>query len=162
MSAEMIEFLRARLDEDERLVRAATPGPWRWTSPTGADFPQGDVSLVADQGQWRSCQYYCSWPAGSDEDRGTQGTPGHEHRETETVVDAWGYDAWGITVGDADAAHIVRWDPARVLREIEAKRQLIDWLEEEWAIPIAAMQSMLRALALPYADHPDYRPEWRP
>ncbi len=43
--------------------------------------------------------------------------------------------------------------PDRVLTECEAKRRIIT----NWGFPGA-----LRALALPYADHPDYREEWRP
>ncbi|MFE2712261.1 DUF6221 family protein [Streptomyces mirabilis] len=62
-----------------------------------------------------------------------------------------------------DRAHIARHDPARVLREIEAKRRIVDryaWLREHgdtggtaWVLPL---------LALPYADRPGYREEWRP
>ena len=40
----------------------------------------------------------------------------------------------------------------RLLAECEAKRQLID----------LTIPHVLRILALPYADHPDYRQEWRP
>jgi hypothetical protein len=53
--------------------------------------------------------------------------------------------------------------PARVLREIDAKRQIVEryaWLREHgdtggtaWVLPL---------LALPYADRPGYREEWRP
>ncbi|MGW2580822.1 DUF6221 family protein [Streptomyces virginiae] len=69
---------------------------------------------------------------------------------------------------ELDAAHIVRHDPARSLAEVEAKRQILDhltyeladhggdnpWWYDDKLIPI------LRLLALPYAGHPDYRPEW--
>jgi hypothetical protein len=61
------------------------------------------------------------------------------------------------------AEHIVQHDPARVLREIGAKRQIVEryaWLREHgdtggtsWVLPL---------LALPYADRPGYRDEWRP
>jgi hypothetical protein len=85
-----------------------------------------------------------------------------------------------------DAGHIARHDPARVLAEIEAKRQLVKLHEPvilrggsgaqyfettrvcrscepprqfpERAFPC----STLRLLALPYADHPAYKPDWRP
>ena len=69
------------------------------------------------------------------------------------------------------------YDPVRVIREIEAKRQIIDHAEQ-WAQTLnytpdgwteatatayrMAMEWTLRQLALPYADHPDYRQEWRP
>lgn len=45
--------------------------------------------------------------------------------------------------------------PERVLREVEAKRRLVGWAETKALY-------VLTALALPYADHPDYRQEWRP
>lgn len=50
----------------------------------------------------------------------------------------------------------------RALADCEAKRQLLEWLgvgpltlpgEEGYAV---------RLLALPYAEHPDYRDEWKP
>ena len=47
--------------------------------------------------------------------------------------------------------HIARHDPARVLADIRAKRQLLD--EGRW---------VLRLLALPYADHDEYQQEWTP
>lgn len=78
------------------------------------------------------------------------------------------------------AEHIVRHDPARVLREIEAKRQIIEC--HEWWVagngdticgrcgrehidgrPGGHFPCQtLRLLALPYADRPGYREEWRP
>lgn len=52
---------------------------------------------------------------------------------------------------------------ARVLAECEAKRRIVESARssrtfrcEDWA------DEVLRLLALPYADHPDYRDEWRP
>ena len=88
------------------------------------------------------------------------------------------------TPTDKEAAHIARHDPARVLREVEAKRaiatmhQPYDCMEpkgqrchrcasdkayksgaaihEAWPCPT------LRALAAAWSDHPDYRPEWTP
>jgi len=56
----------------------------------------------------------------------------------------------------ANAAHIARHDPARVLREVEAKRAILalqDADHDSWFLPL---------LALPYDDHPDYRSEWAP
>jgi hypothetical protein len=68
--------------------------------------------------------------------------------------------------------HIARHDPARVLREVEAHRKLVDayaevaGMDTEGAEPEFAygravgLGEAVRLLALPYADHPDYRPEW--
>ena len=72
----------------------------------------------------------------------------------------------------ATTAHIARHDSARVLAECEAKRRIVglhesrpDWPDcqecgdRDYTKPWPC--STLRLLALPYADHPDYRPEWR-
>ncbi|MGY5127323.1 DUF6221 family protein [Streptomyces nigrescens] len=72
------------------------------------------------------------------------------------------------------AEHIARHDPARVLAEIEAKRAIVDQyaevqeMDREDAEPEFAygravgLGEAVRLLALPYQEHPDYRPEWRP
>ncbi|MFI0484880.1 DUF6221 family protein [Actinomadura sp. 9N215] len=66
---------------------------------------------------------------------------------------------------------------ARELAEVESKRQQIDlceylsgWTDEHdtevTAHEIKSMRKaadlMLRRVALPYADHPDHNPAWRP
>jgi hypothetical protein len=63
------------------------------------------------------------------------------------------------------------WSPARVLREIDAKRRILaehalnGWVcttcdngEVEQVFPCPT----LRILALPYADRPDFQEAWRP
>jgi hypothetical protein len=88
-----------------------------------------------------------------------------------------------LPTGDGPLAqHIARWDPARVLAECDAKRRIIelfrettegedgisddaDFLRQMDEIATGrweALRSVIRLLALPYADHPDYREEWRP
>src|SRR5690606_36076662 len=66
---------------------------------------------------------------------------------------------------------IVATTPARVLAECEAKRQAVaifqnhpgaDPRDDRRWNEYAGMNSMLCALALPYADHPDYQEAWRP
>lgn len=79
----------------------------------------------------------------------------------------------------ARGQHIARLsDPARVLAECEAKRRIVEFAEEatcldaqvdnERRLGARDMQtepylgnSILAALALPYADHMDFREEWR-
>lgn len=68
--------------------------------------------------------------------------------------------------------------PARLLAEVEAKRQLIHLAYEATGLDMDkdldrdldarqvsgiefVGERMLRALALPYADHPDFRDAWR-
>lgn len=65
------------------------------------------------------------------------------------------------------AEHIALHDPARVLREVEAKRRLIGAHPElDRCTACAAGESgrcpNLRLLALPYSDRPGYREEWKP
>ena len=64
--------------------------------------------------------------------------------------------------GLADADFIAAHNPARVLREIAAKRRIID--ECAWGGPDHAdvYEAVLRRLALPYADRPGYVEDWRP
>jgi hypothetical protein len=142
VSEELIAFLEARLDEDERMARAATPGPWRhdpgkhhhvmgtplFQEAVFAGPPGADAICVAGTGE-------------SDDPQSMR-----------------------------DAEHIARHDPARVLREVDAKRQLVDrWEEleaqsrrerligdvtEEYRTLVALV------LAATYSDHPDFRPEW--
>jgi hypothetical protein len=75
-------------------------------------------------------------------------------------------------VGDRTIAnHMMAWDPARVLREIEAKRQIIEQHKRYAAErrrmmggwdPQSDDSPILAALATAYADRPGYREEWRP
>jgi len=71
---------------------------------------------------------------------------------------------------------------ARVLAECEAKRRIVAWCSERDRVYIGTLATdiprekdfvpgalvhqtdaiTLRFLALPYADHPDYRQEWKP
>jgi len=62
--------------------------------------------------------------------------------------------------------HMTRWDPARVLREVAAKRRILELgiccacaVEKQ---PCDHRDATLRLLAFPYSTHPDYRQEWRP
>lgn len=116
MSADLLAFLRARLDEDEQIARAATPGPWKkaW----------GEVRLGEE-----------TWTRLDNQSK----------RDTA-----------------ADAEHIVRFDPACVLVEVEAKRALLDDLDHGGGDMAEARWLVIRHLASVYAHHLDYREEWRP
>jgi hypothetical protein len=65
------------------------------------------------------------------------------------------------------AEHIVRWDPARVLAEVEAKRRIIDEYEQFTSGRLYStdreqtLRRVVSLLALPHIGHPDYRQEWR-
>lgn len=59
-------------------------------------------------------------------------------------------------------AHLDRWTPKRVLAEVDAKRQRIDWIEGELADDSMneTARWLARLEALPYAGRPGYREEW--
>ncbi|MER7047743.1 DUF6221 family protein [Streptomyces jumonjinensis] len=81
---------------------------------------------------------------------------------------------------DGVGRHVARWDPERVLAEVDAKRRMLDvhrrvhrrstgsagGINEDCAIcdhfPAQYPCGTLRLLALPYAAHPDYQEAWRP
>jgi len=76
-----------------------------------------------------------------------------------------GDELW--TLGDsAISRHAERFDPARVLAECEAKRRIVELVRPDPSMPVDSGRfvsaGVLMLLALPYADHPDYRDEWRP
>lgn len=158
----IVEFLRARLDEDEATAKAARGDDGR----LGHGF-----EVREDWGRWALLRRYGSLDV-VDED-GNQVT----------------FDQEGLSDSVASPAigeHIARHDPARVLREVQAKRRIVDACEEcrssvmayrsprwrdamneqdkhEWRKAEAryrVAEDACRALASVYADHPDFDPEW--
>ena len=158
----LVEFLTARIAEDEAIARAATPGPWEWWNLEGVDqgWTGNGPTLQRVTDEWKACEYGCTWAEPDANHRGERGKPGHEHRVVTSVVNSWGHDAWGISVSPDDAAHIARHDPARVLRECEAKRALVEHVcRVEWG-GYAVRDVILEDIAAVYSDHPDYDPAW--
>ena len=151
---DLVRWLGEQLDEDERTAR--------------------DASADGD-GRWSYVE-----------------TRGGDHK----VVDSLGYTITGHYDIEAQPyfcePHIARHDPARVLREIDAKRQVltgytktVERVEELDALRERlkargqdvfmtemdrasaihkrdVLHGVLQILALPYADRPGYREEWRP
>lgn len=86
---------------------------------------------------------------------------------------------WDTGVQDDVAEHIVRWDPARVLAEVEAKRRILDEAlplvtqvadalddvaDSQFSAPARepyVPELLLKTLAQPYAGWPGWREEWR-
>jgi hypothetical protein len=89
---------------------------------------------------------------------------------------------YGCSVDDADAAHILRHDPARVLRDVQADRAILAMYEDRdgYDLPEGVqegrdpderacdeairdvLRDVLEIRAARFSDHPDYREEWRP
>jgi hypothetical protein len=153
---DLVQWLGEQLDKDERITRAVRV-PHDWHQGPG------------DDPEWTDAELVCMWPPEFH-------TPYERDKH------------WrGLTVeGVQLAAFIAEHDPARVLREIEAKRQIVklhgratlrggggaqhfdtstvcrscepnhQFPEQSWPCPT------LRLLALPYADREGFREEWRP
>lgn len=132
---DLIAFLRARLDDDEALARQAFAGH-NDAGPVWSEIWSGAVQLG-------------------------------EHEDLLITNDS------GVS------RHIERHDPARILAEVGVKRQVIELAEHASALDVDVDgqfrigardtvtepyigDEILRHLALPYADHPDYREDWRP
>jgi hypothetical protein len=135
VTADLTAFLLARIDEDEAVARGASAGPWLLESQM--------VNPPRPLAVWlrRECQ-----PGDLLVTRGAN---------------------------PADLTHIARHDPARVLSECAAKRAIVDaynvdddyvtfgdWTSCSDSCPGAVLWSVFKLLALPYASHPDYDPEW--
>lgn len=138
MTDGLIEFLRARLDEDKAAAEAATGGEWGAIDHT-RPFAIFDVATYQ-----------------KNDSRGLTGRY-----------------AVGAIERSEDRAHIARHDPARVLREVEAKRRILAEYAEvadndidephEYAYGWAnGLGVAVRLLAAVYDDHPEYRQEWAP
>ncbi|MEV7288111.1 DUF6221 family protein [Streptomyces sp. NPDC093252] len=156
----LAHWLSARLDEDERSARAASrrhgePGPgagvrWRWEDPE-TDEP---VLPDPDRAEFVTCEA----PDGEG------AVVALRSEETWPTRRSGELPQFGIDLArEVDAAvgaHIVRHDPARVLAETDAKRRVLAWALT--APPSPSTDHVLRLLALPYADQPGYRAQWRP
>jgi hypothetical protein len=166
MTEPRVTWLHARLDEDERVARLATPGPWRydpdkqWHTPE--DLPRG----VGGE------EFVGAGPL--DATIGVAATGPADHPQSM-----------------ADALFIARHDPVRILREVGAKRRIIgDYLEavaerrdierpgrqanvhagmdpDEYDAYVGgvvartgALEAVVRSLAAVFADRPDYAEVW--
>lgn len=150
---DIVDFLNARLDEDEQVARAATA-----RQPSiPRDVPRG------------------TWTFDDDEDKPR----------------VQGISSGCVYTAQAEMIHIARHDPARVLREVEAKRRILArhckphenspwgswWAElqdspqpcigcgfggacdDPWTEDINDCPELCDLAAI-YSDHPDYRQEW--
>lgn len=137
---DLVEFLLARLAEDEQVAKGAK---------------------AADGEHW---SFRVSPYTG-------------DRWDTEIVEYLGQAEGSGVRYIEVTAQHITRHDPARVLAEVEAKRQIIDLHrhrpEQAWDGSTLTGDCAecgdehfpcptLRALALPYADHPECHPSWLP
>jgi hypothetical protein len=108
-----------------------------------------------------------------EDERVARGCSGMEWREhPKNWVSAPPLGRVGLVIHDGDRGHIVRHDPARVLREIEADRELLRQYAEVAANEVGdveyahgwanALGLAVRLRASKYGDRPGYLEEWAP
>ena len=139
----IVEFLRARLDEDEAAAKA--------------------VVIPAHDG-YHSHPELSEWKVGSDGEveyvAPVHEIPLHGGRVGVSSPHYVTMDHEGLSpsVEPDVARYIARHDPARLLREVEAKRKILDdvacgHFDRDY-------DEAVRHLASVYTDHPDFDPEW--
>lgn len=171
-------FLEARLAEDELWALAASAPPsWRgeytpvptgvrWTWATGENWDPYEVDPTEEYVGDRVHDLGPSLVTVDEfPDREPLGRWTHfQHRVIGHAEE----------IRSVDGGHIVRHDPARVLREVAAKRRLLanhqddgDGCDgcglnrlEERMYEVADECPTLRALASVWSDHPEYLSEW--
>jgi hypothetical protein len=158
---ELVEFLLARIAEDEAVVRGASSLHWTVRDPdvgtelacrfgvveTGGVHPTawpGDAVHIA---RWSPLRVLAECEA----KRRIVMTFERRHRDLAANEGA-------ETELRAEIAHSedgASWD-------IGSRRQAIRRERDYLNVTLANLQQVMRHLALPHADHPDYREEWRP
>lgn len=141
-------FIEARLAEDERAASIDGPSPRPWVAVTDADGGPCVRTGTDEEPEWQREVNHQVWHCDDEAD----GCPEQARM-------------W-----IAEAEHIVRHDPARVLREVAYKRRIfarhapvVDGTQSSWAWfqgSESASEEALRELAMVWSDHPDYRTEW--
>lgn len=152
MTMGIVEFLEARIAEDEAVAQDAGARALEWRSSNGS---------VSGGGK----PYVDDW---SEDEPLTQ----YDGEVTIVYDEGW--------PEDVEAAHIARYDPARVLQEVAAKRAIIAASKDTYAGPPwedadiesgaadvwdgrqTSYREVLANLACAYSDHPDFNEEWRP
>lgn len=159
-------------------TRATACGCWRRNS-TGALPMQTDPLIAfveARLAEDEETARRCAWTG--DDPEWTYDRETFAVASTDRPIVARRDTAGPSSLLDVDGAHIARHDPARVLREVQAKRRLLDRIfryeakiDGEWGCCHDAEQlragecphldtTALELLAAPYVGHPDFDPAW--
>ncbi|MFH8405547.1 DUF6221 family protein [Streptomyces sp. NPDC018019] len=137
MNADLVEFIRARLDDDEQVARAASDGPWAaWVGPplqrlgalmhpvrTAGEGPS--LQPTIETALWMDSRHIAEWD------------PARVLAEVE-----------------AKRGVLDRYE-----RALENRRAHPGDLASAGAV--LALHGVVKTLTLPYAGHPDYQERWR-
>lgn len=154
---ELIDWLLKQIDDDLMWAREASRRGqsqaveggvhWQWETPD-------DKVVTPDPGLLEFV---------GEEDGGAQ----VDLRSRETWPTQWGggelpqfaiHD--GVEIPSAVGGHIIRHDPARVIRDLTARRRSVVRCSENLGLRLA--DEFLRDMAATYAERPGYQPEWQP
>lgn len=129
----LVEFLERRYAERQAIAEAAPEGPWHSVLETGDDA-ENFGSVYFGGPSWADAKCLADWYE-----------PG---------------------AGE----HIERHDPAYVLADLASKRAILDFVQRVqasageppyWCTEDAgALIHIVRLLAAPFLDHPEYQKEW--
>lgn len=150
---DLIEFLRAEIDEDEQVALAASPGPWRPNAEHDEVLAVDDIT-VADG----------------------FALSGNQLRATVDHIASWD-PARVLAEVDAKRKLIERYQAARQRQAdnsdkfvLLTKQRHLDQTEftrvktHGWELSgqVAALATAVAVAAMPYADRPGYQEQWHP
>lgn len=143
----IVEFLNARFNEDEQVAQTAIDG----------DPDYAEWAYAGEMDSYSGGEVYA--PNSLSD---SKNYPRYVTMDREGILSS---------VQPEQAAHIARHDPARVLREVTAKRTILNaynesrWDKGEGHEDYATgkergLEAAVEAIAAVYAGHPDYRTDW--
>lgn len=164
MSGELVTWLRAQLDEDERVARTIKLEPWVLSPATGTHggwlwvFGKRSADQIWGGDQPRVGQYIVQWhPERVLAEVAAKRALLELHAPTLENVEWW-HDQTGkgkaLVCPSCHPAHPSEWYPAFG----EAGEPPEGFVPSYVLAPCPTLLSLL----LPYADRPGYREEWRP
>jgi hypothetical protein len=156
MTDDLVAFLRARLDEDEQVARAATGEEWGAVNPS-QPYVIFDVDAFRENKTLESVGRLASVERAEDRAHIARHDPARVladiHAKRRAIAPY--------------AAALEERGPLRdriraVLHKDHKEFARLHRQESELIETERRYRPIVQALALPYADHPHYRQEWRP
>lgn len=152
---DLLEFLATRLDEDEQIANAVEDNSAPWNGVWRADGNEalrtynGHVlTYVREHGRSFKPGLVNHW---------VRHDPAHVLAEVGAKRRILAFYVATKKINDDSGAAI---ETAATANEVPSKDVLRNWSQTRTELTV--LEGPIRCLALPYADHPDYRTEWAP
>lgn len=173
----LVEFIKARLAEDEKWALAASRPP-AGIGPQNSDATP-DPLPNGVRWQWRFGSEYLRFKTPPEPEPGCVTGPGEvcwlSTVEEFPLPDATdetspGLYSQGVLEMDLEAAvHIARHDPAKTIRDARADRkllkrciQVVDGSKTPVSPEVKLAMYVIRMMAAKHSRHADFQKEWRP